>query len=338
MGRDRRWLRDAEVYHTAAWLDFLAATQRAEPVVAMVRAEGRLVGYFVGAIVRRYGVRILGSPLRGWTTQCMGFLLEEGFDRRAAADALLDFAFRDLRCLHVELADRKLPADQMIGSGYDVEIGRSFVVDLDQPEPGILARIRRTTRQELRKAERAGLHVETANDGSFADEFYGYLQAAFARQGLTPTYPVERVRALISALQPSGQVHMLRVRTPAGASIAASLSVGRGRYAIAWGMGFDRSNTEFHPIELLWWETMRSWKAAGASSLDLGGGGSYKAKYGGIEIATAHHYRSRWRAMGVGRWLVRHLTRTHQLLGGLRARRAAPEVVSGHADDPATGA
>ena len=87
---------DAEVYHTAAWLEFLAATQGAEPVTAVVSIDGRPVGYFLGAIVRRLGVRVLGSPLRGWGTECMGFLLDDGVDRRAEADALIPFAFTTL--------------------------------------------------------------------------------------------------------------------------------------------------------------------------------------------------------------------------------------------------
>src|SRR5215210_468891 len=89
---------DAEVFHSPGWLDFLGASQGAEPVIAVVRDDGRVSGHFVGAIVRRFGIRILGSPLRGWGTQSMGFLLEPGVDRAKAVDALLRFAFRELGC------------------------------------------------------------------------------------------------------------------------------------------------------------------------------------------------------------------------------------------------
>ena len=121
---------DAEVYHTAAWLEFLAASHGAEPVVAVV--QRRMGVPSATSWVRSsgaLGVRVLGSPLRGWATQCMGFLLDEGIDRRAAADALIPFAFHDLRCLHVELADRKLSSEQMEGSkvrgGARLDVPRS---------------------------------------------------------------------------------------------------------------------------------------------------------------------------------------------------------------------
>jgi CelD/BcsL family acetyltransferase involved in cellulose biosynthesis len=313
---------DAEVYHTAAWLDFLAATQHAEPVVAVVRRDGRPVGHFLGAIVRRFGVRILGSPLRGWTTQCMGFLLDDDTDRRAAADALPAFAFHDLGCVHVEVADRKLTGARMRGSSYEVETGRTFVLDLTAPETDLLAGMRRTTRQEIQKAIRQGLQVDCASDTAFAAEFYEYFRATFSRQGLLPTYPAERVRALIRAVEPSGRLHLLRVRSPDGRSVATSLSVGMGRTAVAWGMGFDRSMTAYHPNELLWWETIRSWKACGATAFDFGGGGSYKEKYGGLETPTAHYVRSRWPVLGRARSLVRRLAGARQRLGAIPRRRS----------------
>jgi len=59
---------DATVFHSSAGLQFVAASQRAEPVMAVVKLDGRPCGYFVGAVVRRFGVRILGSPLPGWVT------------------------------------------------------------------------------------------------------------------------------------------------------------------------------------------------------------------------------------------------------------------------------
>ena len=117
---------DAEVFHGPAWLAYLAASQGAEPVVAAVRADGRTVGHFVGSLVRRFGMRILGSPLRGWGTPCMGFLLDPGVDRRAVAQALLPFAFGDLKCMHLELADRRLTRELMAGSDYVIEVGRTF--------------------------------------------------------------------------------------------------------------------------------------------------------------------------------------------------------------------
>jgi CelD/BcsL family acetyltransferase involved in cellulose biosynthesis len=312
--------KDAEVYHSSAWLKFLAASQGAEPVVAVVRADGRPVGHVVGAIARRLGFRILGSPMRGWTTQCMGFLLEADVDRRAAAKALLPFAFRDLGCVHVELADRSMTVDQMSRSGYCVETGQTFVVELDQPEEAIFRRMRSTTRNYIRQAVRRGLVVEQATEASFADEYHAQLVDVFAQQGLVPTYHAERVRHLIHALQPTGQLLLLGVRDPSGTLLATLVTVAGRQTAVLWGAAFLRSMAAVHPNEMLHWEAIRHWRAAGVSRYDMGGGGDYKAKYGGVVTPTVHFYRSRWAVLGVGRSAVRRLFRARQVVFGARRR------------------
>jgi CelD/BcsL family acetyltransferase involved in cellulose biosynthesis len=311
---------EAEVFHGAAWLDYLAATQGAEPVIAVVRDAGRPVGYFVGGIVRRYGVRILGSPLRGWATMHMGFLLEEGIDRRAAADALTRFAFDDLGCLHVELGDRWMTREQMADSGYAVESGQTFVVDLASPEEEILSRMRSTTRNYVRQAGRKGLRAEPVTDISFADEYYAQLTEVFARQGLTPTYTVTRVRELIRTVRPGDGLLLMRVRAPDGDSLATAITVGRNDTAVLWGAAFNRAHADCHPNELLHWEAMRYWRSKGILRYDMGGGGDYKAKYGGVEMPTYRFHRSRYRVLRLGRSAIRRMVRVRQVVVGRLAR------------------
>ncbi len=329
---------EAEVFHGSAWFAFLAASQGAEPVVAIVREGGRPVGYFVGAIVRRFGLRILGSPLKGWSTTHMGFLLEEGADRRAAAEALVQFAFQDLGCVHVELADRWLTADQMAGSGFAVEPASTFIVDLTPPEEAILGRMRRTTRQAIGKGRRLGLRTEVVTGSDFADEFHRQLSDIFARQGLAPTYGVERVRQLIEALQPTGRSLLIRIRTPDDRIAATGITVGRNETAVAWGVTWRRSTGEFHPVDLLWWEMMRLQRAGGARRFDCGGLGDYKAKYGGEAVPTYRFHRSRYPLLGHGRSAVRRLVRARQrargfldrgLPGAARDRRAPADAETG---------
>ena len=313
---------EAEVFHGPAWLAYLAASQGAEPVIAVVRDDGRPVGHFVGGIVRRYGVRILGSPMRGWGTPRMGFLLGDGVDRRAAADALAAFAFRRLGCLHLELADPRLVPEQMVGSGYLVESGRTFVINLEAAEDAILAGMRARTRTYIRRGVRSGLVAERRTDEAFAEEYYEQLVEVFGRQGLVPTYGVERVRQIIRFLGPTDEILLLRIRAPDGESIATAVVVGRNRTAVLWGAAFKRARGDLHPNELLHWEAMRYWRSRGVVRYDMGGGGDYKAKYGGTEVPSIHFHRSRFAVMRHGRSAARGLFRARQVLAGRRARPA----------------
>ena len=251
----------------------------------------------------------------------MGFQLESGADRRAAAEALRDFAFRRLGCHHVELADRSLTAEQMADSGYEIELGHTYVVDLSGSEDEIVARMQSKTRQYIRRALRLGLRAEVTTEVAFADEFHAQLNEVFARQGLAPTYPVERVRQLISAVGPSGQLLLLRVRTPDGRIVGTGIALGRGRIAVNWGAAWYRAGAELHPIQLFWWEAMRYWRDRGVVRYDMGGAGAYKERYGAILTPTAHFYCSRFAFLRQGRAGVRGLVRARQILAGLPNRR-----------------
>jgi CelD/BcsL family acetyltransferase involved in cellulose biosynthesis len=314
---------DAEAFHSSAWLAFLAESQGAEPVVAIVRQEGRPVGWFVGAIVRRFGLRILGSPLKGWGTGFMGFLLDEGVDRRAAAEALVRFAFRDLRCVHVELADPRLGPAGMTELGFGIEPAATFMVDLESPEEAVFGRIRRTTRQAIRKEMRRGLRSEVATDLGFADDFHAQLRDVFAHHRLAPPYGVERVRQLVRALQPTGQLLMIRIREPGGRVVGTAIAIVHGRTAVGWGLAWLRDLKDCHPVELLWWEMIRLSRARGAHRFDCAGLGDYKAKYGGVPAPTYRFHRSRSPVLRLGRAALRAMIRGRQRLVAVGERLGA---------------
>jgi hypothetical protein len=99
---------DRIVFQTRPWLEFVAQTQNAEPVIAALREDNETLGYFTGLLVKRLGFKILGSPFPGWSTPYMGFNLKPGVSRRTAMEALTDFAFDDLKCHHMELMDRRM--------------------------------------------------------------------------------------------------------------------------------------------------------------------------------------------------------------------------------------
>ena len=205
--RDADWTRmdampDRVVFQMREWIELLATTQNAEPVLAVVRDGGVDVGYFTGLVVKRLGIRILGSPFPGWTTDYLGFNLLLEVDRRDAARALLPFAFGPLRCLHVELCDRYLQRGDLDGTRYETDCSRrTFVVDLTGSEADVFGRMTSPCRRAVRKAEKSGVRVEVAQGLPFADEYYEQLQGVFARQSLAPSYGVGRVRELIRALE-----------------------------------------------------------------------------------------------------------------------------------------
>jgi GNAT acetyltransferase-like protein len=309
---------DREVFQTREWLAFLARTQRAEPVVAAVLDGGDHVGYFTGLIIRRFGIRILGSPFPGWTTESMGFNLTDGVDRRAAAAALVPFAFKVLRCAHLELKDRRLEDPDL--EGFESEATRTFEVGLDDEEEKIFGRMSSACRRAVRRGEKVGVTIEEASGAAFADEYYDQLVHVFARQSLIPPYGVERVRALIDCLEPSGHLLLLRARSREGIPIATGIFPAFNRTAYFWGGASVREHQILRPNEAIFWYAIRHWRSRGMTALDLCGGGEYKRRYGPRELRLPFFRRSRSPVLSALREVARVAIGGRQRLLGRRQR------------------
>ena len=180
-------------------------------------------------------------------------------------------------------------------------------------------------RRCVRKAEKSGVTIEEAHDSAFADEYYEQLKDVFAKQGLVPTYKVDRVRALIKHLEPTGRALLLRARDPEGKCIATGIFPGFNKIAEFWGNASLRSGQIWRPNEYIQWYVMRYWKKRGVEVYDWGGEGSYKEKYGCVPHQVPWFSKSRHQIVGKLRDEVKKMfARKQRLLGWLKTEKAQP--------------
>ncbi|WP_250007722.1 GNAT family N-acetyltransferase [Actinoplanes sp. M2I2] len=285
---------DRLIFHTEPWSRFVAEAQRAEPVLARVTDGTTTVGHFTGLVTKRFGLRILGSPMAGWTTSYGGFTLDPAVPRRAALEALLPFAFDDLGCAHLEIRDRFLTAGDLGGLGLRWSDAPTAVIDLSPGEDALFGAMASACRRNIRKATKSGVTIEeVVADPTFAADFYEQLRDVFAKQNLVPTYSIERVRSLIRHVGPSGQLLLLRARDPEGRCIATAILPWYHRTMYFWGGASYREHQHLRPNEALIWHAMRWAKARGVTEFDFVGGNAYKAKYGTTEVPVPWARRSR---------------------------------------------
>ncbi|MCU1369690.1 MAG: Aminoacyltransferase femX [Ilumatobacteraceae bacterium] len=272
------------VYQTRAWLDLLVETQRAEPVTARIIDGGDEAGWFTGAIVRRAGVRFLGSPLKGWTTPAMGLDLPLGSDPTAVLEGLARFAFDELRCIHLEVADRQLLDEAVAPAGFVVGRLPGYELALADDDT-MLAGMTKGGRRDVRRALRNGIvttEVDPREPGRFAAAYYAQVTEAFAKRGRRPTYPQARVESLIRHLGPTGRLVLMEARTPDGELAATGIFPGMAGGTAEYWMGASwQRHQHLLPNEALMWHALRAWRDRGAVRMNFGGGGAYKAKYGG---------------------------------------------------------
>ena len=319
---------DRTVFQTREWLQFVAESQKAQPVLAELREANDVLGYFSGLTFSKFGVKVLGSSFPGWTTPYIGFNLNPGIPRRAALEALEKFAWDDLKCLHLEVSDPNFTFEDGEAAGFTSEYYASYRTDLTRSEEELFSGMESACRRCIRKADKSGLKVEEAHDLAFADEYYEQLQDVFAKQSLVPTYSVERVRALVRNVEPSGNILLLRARNPDGKCVATGIYPGFNQIAEFWGNASFRAYQNLRPNEACHWYALRYWKKRGAAIFDWGGEGTYKEKYGCKPHRVPWFTKSRYRIVGALRNQARHMfARKQKLLGWLQGNRSAAEGI-----------
>jgi CelD/BcsL family acetyltransferase involved in cellulose biosynthesis len=319
---------DRLVFQSREWLQFLMDSKEVRPVLAECLLEGTRVGWFTGLTFERYGMRILGSPLPGWTTPYMGFNLRDGVDRADALEALGRFAFDDLRCIHFEIVDRFLTAEDGRRAGCEVGRGPSFESDLTLSEDALFASMHSSYRRCIRKSQKSPLSIEeVSEDDGFAEEYHRQLMEVFEKHHTTPSYGVERVRRLIARLSPAGGLLLLRARDGEGRSIATGIYPYGPHMGQFWGNASYKFGLHLRPNQALHWHAMRRLKALGVERFDWGGGGTYKLRFGATPIDVPRLSRSRNRAVTQLREAARFTVKRMQ-----RARYWAGQVVRGRGD------
>jgi hypothetical protein len=299
-------------------MQFVARAQQAEPVVAALLDKDNTVGYFSGLMINRLGLRILGSPFPGWTTQSMGFTLTGAVTRRDAAAALPAFAFRSLGCVHLEAVDRQLDETDLEGLGFKSSTWHSYELRLGADEE-MLRGFTGTRRRAIQKAARVGVVVEQATGVNFADEYHEQMREVFAHKSLAPNYGVQRVRDLIAALEPTGQLLLLRAFSPDGVCIATMISPAFGGTAYFWGGASIKKYQVLNPNEALVWHALQYWRDRGMSHFDFGGVNDYKRRYGGTQVSMVEFRRSRLKGIAAMRDVGRKAVTLHQIQQGKRA-------------------
>lgn len=314
---------DRTVFQTKPWLEFLAETQAATPVIAAVVVGGAIQGYFSGLTFRKFGLKFLGSSFPGWATPHIGFNMLPGAERIDPLEALADLAFRRLGCVHLEVSDRarQLPEDP--DPPYRPSAFRTLVTDLRPPLDAIEQSLDQDVRRRIRKATRDGVTVVTCTDPEFPLRYHAQLVDVFARQGMSPPYQAGRVIALQRHLGGTPSLLLQEARNAAGEVLATTITLGFNRLAHFWGMASWRAAQKQSPNEILYWAAMQYWKDQGCHSIDWGGFASYKLKYACHPVDIPWVQWPRYRFLLHGRTLLHRLQRQRQRLAHLRSRRGA---------------
>ena len=277
---------DFNVFQTPSWHDFLQNNQNADSIVVSIQEGDNLLGYFSGLVTHKFGLKMLGSPLRGWNTDFMGFFLKHESSFREILKVFPNYVFNTLKCHYMEIIDPEIRPRDVEGLPIDFEIQPRFILDLTKSEEELFTNMKGSCRNLIRQSIKKGVTIEESEDINFLDEYYAQLTEVFAKQSLKPPYSFERVKSLVETMLPANNVLLLKANGPSGKCVATGIFVGFNKSVAYWGAASWREFQSLRPNEALVWYGIRYWKAKGIKTFHFGGGWEqYKSKYGCDEIS-----------------------------------------------------
>ena len=289
-----------ELFHSQAWLDYLAASRGVEIQRWAIHEDGRPIGYFCGGLLQKGPFRIFGSPLKGWGTNFLGPVINRDVDQRAFFRALDELARRE-RWAMLELENPILSEACFEAHGFSSYPQPTFLVELTPEDPQIMwGRIQQ--RSEVRKARRNGLIVEDTNDPAIADEYYDQYIEILRPKHTFPSYDRTCPRLLFEHLRPYGRLLALQVREPGGLIVATGLFPYDDRTLYFWGGAGRLSGRKHAPNDLLHWTAMEMGAARGLRLYNMCGNGFFKSKFGGTYDAPKRWQKYYWAS---ARWARR---------------------------------
>jgi lipid II:glycine glycyltransferase (peptidoglycan interpeptide bridge formation enzyme) len=296
---DKNLLGNLNIFQTSPWLQFISEIQNAEPIIAVVKSDDDFLGYFTSLITDRFGLKILGSPFRGWLTYFMGFNLLPNAPKNEILRALPKFAFEELGCHYLEVIDPHLKLGDWVDLSYKVEHLHYYGIDISKSEDDLFNAMESPGRRAIRKSIKNGVFIEEASDIYFADEYYSQYKNVLSKQGLSPTYSLNSVRKLLEYLLPTGNLLLLRARSPEGACIATGIFLSLNKIGVVWGVASWSQYQHLRPNEPIVWYAMRKLKTRGIQLLNYGGKSEhFKEKLGAYELQLYRLMNTKYKLLG----------------------------------------
>lgn len=274
------------VFTTLPWIRYISEDSAATPIFVRITKDEQFIGYFTGLTFRKFGFKILGSPFAGWSTCYMGIDTDYTEQKIDIINELIPFLYRETKCQYIEMVDRDILEEDLIKHGIKhTKIG-TLELNVDMDDDLLFKQMKTDCRNFIRQFERRGARIEQAvPDDRFAEEYYNQLQDVFAKQGLVPTYSLEKVKCLLRNLKDSGEVLCLRVISPDDRCIATSIFPGYGNKFFFWGGASYRPDQHYRPNEYMIWTAIKYWRDKGCKTFDMVGIRDYKKKFGSHEVS-----------------------------------------------------
>lgn len=318
---DKEWdnlidnFKTKSLFHQSSWLNFLKETQKAQIIKFEIHDDDKIIGYFVGMLEKKWLFKIFSSPRPGCNTPHMGPIVNNDFNQQEFIKAIEDWCKKEKIDL-LEIASPFLSPEIMKRNKFSHRQGITYIVDLFEDEKKMWLNLKKKScRYAIHKAEKNGLIAENTNNPKIVDEYYNQLREVFIKQKLVPTYPKERVATLFKCL--TNSMFSIWVKHQ-DEIIATGFFPYNSRIVYFFGGASWLKYQHLCPNELMHWFLMKLAAQKGLKYYDMGGGGSFKSKFGGELKKTYRYYKSYNYLVRISRFLYQYKFKILQKIKGLK--------------------
>ena len=287
-----------DLFLSLEWLIFVEKSNNLSLTVIEISNESQRVGYLSGFIFSVFGIKIFGSPFRGWSTCHMGFQMKSLAINAMIVDEAIDYLFKMVGCKYVEIIDRKF--NEVFRAEFKgiTEKIESIEVDLGNSIDDLFSSFKKDARNFVRQFDKKGGKIRRVNPSmQFAAVYYDQLVDVFSRQNAKPTYSLEKVRFICDYFKESDSILCLQAENESGVCIASSIFFADKNRAFFWGGASYRIFQGHRPNEAMIWFAFQYWKNKGCKTIDLVGIRDYKLKFSPEKITYFKIIASKYRIL-----------------------------------------
>lgn len=293
-------------FHRSCWLKFLEETQSAKSLRFKIIDDGKIAGYFVGLLLKKGFLRILGSPLSKWETEFMGPVCNDNIDVERFLDAL-DRMCKKLKIHHIEIGNPIFAPEIMKTRGYNHLKWRTYIIPISNDSEKMWKDLKSKCRNRIRKGLKNDLVVEECETIKFVEEHYNQLENVYSKQGRIPRFNIETLGSLFRQLKPENLLFTLQVKF-GDRVIASGLFPHDERYVCSLSTASYKKYQTLYPNELLIWKVMCLSAELGIKEFSLGdnyrtieGSGRFKDKFNGLPVTISRYNKNYTILAKVGR-------------------------------------
>jgi hypothetical protein len=248
-----------------------------------IEDEEKIIGYFCGLLVKKFGFNIMGSPLKGTGTNYMGPIVNEDINLHDLIDAIIKMC-KDEKIVYLELSNDILQKDIMEKYDFKVYNNLTHKISIPEDESTALKNMKRTGRNRVKKAISNEIELVELDDKTIALHFIDQLREVYGKQRMALPFKVDRVISLCESSAGNGRVLKYGIKHK-DKIIASGLFPYDENAIYFWGAASWSRYQSLLPNEFIHWEVI---KFAIKNKIPVynmcGGGSQFKDKFGGEDV------------------------------------------------------